>query len=283
MKTIERAHTPNKLWEKVKLSKNYETAIKQISEELKYWPNFTVHKCKQRFTKITQYLTRMRKLKLKDAPRLNAVYRKVEKLDKKREAKALKAAKLEHNIEQKLLERLKAGTYGEIYNFNQDSFNKLLDEQELSEDEEELLREQEAELSNEVEFVVDSGDEDDDEEEDEEDDEEDDEDDGIDMEDFDKWASGFGEEDSDEEDSDSEDEEGMEGEAGFVDPTGGKDVEDDSDDDEDSDDEGGKKKKKKRKKPSSKSKSKPDKKKRKKTFVEVQYETEREPAQRLRN
>ena len=34
MKTIERAHTPAKMWEWVKLSKNYETALKQVSHHV---------------------------------------------------------------------------------------------------------------------------------------------------------------------------------------------------------------------------------------------------------
>ena len=153
MKTIERAHTPAKMWEKIKLPSNYTQALAKIDATLEYWPNYLIHKAKQRLTKIHQYLIRMRKLQLKNRPELVPINKKRERREATREHKALAAAQLDRSIKKELLERLKKNVYGDIYSFPQKHFDEALDEMELEEEDDQELDEEQG-----VEFVEDDSD-----------------------------------------------------------------------------------------------------------------------------
>lgn len=138
IKTIERAHSPKNLWQKVKLSKNYAKALAQIDAAMAHWPPFLIHKAKQRLTKMTQFLLRKRKL-LAGAARTFAVpiKQKTERRDAARERKAAKAAKLDNAIEAELLNRLKSGAYGDIYNFPRKQYERALGAEGVADGEEE--------------------------------------------------------------------------------------------------------------------------------------------------
>lgn len=154
MKTVERAHTPKHLWEKVKLPKNFADALEKIDTALEYWPEHKKNRCKQRLTKLRQMLIRSRRLEMKVQPKLVAVKHKTEKREMLRELKAEKAASVDLAVERELLKRLQEGTYGDIYNFDSEAFGKMLEEGE----EEELGDESESEEDDDGEFIAESDD-----------------------------------------------------------------------------------------------------------------------------
>ncbi|KAL4511823.1 hypothetical protein ABPG72_012668 [Tetrahymena utriculariae] len=174
IKTVERAHSPANMWEKIELSKNYEKALAQIDEHLPYWSNFVIHKCKQRLTKLRQMLIRIRKMKVKGFKEIVPIKKKAERRDKIRETKALQAAHIEEQIEKELLDRLKSNVYEDIYNTYPKAFNNAMDKNEIYEEEEEQDELSEANISD---AELENDEDDDEEEEGEEDDlDEDDED-----------------------------------------------------------------------------------------------------------
>jgi len=142
MKTAERAHTPKELWESVKLDPSYNKALEQIDEELKYWPNFLKHKCKQRFTRLRQILIKRKKMKLEGRAEYRVVSHKAEKREKTRLVKAEKSAVIENHIVDGLLKNLKDGKYDDIYNINHKVFNRVLESEKLVEQNEEDFNEE---------------------------------------------------------------------------------------------------------------------------------------------
>ncbi|KKF94104.1 Protein MAK16 [Ceratocystis platani] len=216
MKTIERAAYPNRLWEKIKLSNNYEKALQQLDERLIYWPKFLIHKCKQRLTRLKQVQIRSRRIAAEEerlgeklVPKLAP---KVRHREAAREKKAEAAAKLERSIERELLQRLRTGAYGDQpLNVSEAIWKKVLTAMEkegqahrdedmdegVDEDESDKasLAEEEEEgedLEQQVEYVEDM--------------EESDDDDG-DLDELEDWLESDEDDDEDDEDDDEEDSE----------------------------------------------------------------------------
>ena len=257
MKTVERAHSPKNLWEKVLLSRNYAKALAQIDEHLQFFPKALIHRNKQRLTKIHQYLLRMRKLKLKElaghkAKIVHAPTRKIKQREERREQKALVAAKITQKVQQELVNRLANGTYGDMYNFEQTTYNKALGQEES--DEEEVETEDESEMEESVVEYVEDLESDEESESMEED-----------MEDFEylgdgNWGRAESESDEDSSDDTGDDEDDED------DDSDSSDVDNDSEDgNRKSDNKDSKKSKKKKKKPS-----------RNGSRIQIEYEEENE-------
>ena len=120
---------------------SYNKSIEQIDTELKYFPKFLIHKCKQRFTRIRQVLIKKKKMKLEGDEEYKIVSRKAEKREKSRLIKAEKSAVIENHIAQELLKNLKNGKYEGIYNFDKNAFRKILEKENAESDKEEDFNE----------------------------------------------------------------------------------------------------------------------------------------------
>lgn len=214
MKTAERAHTPAKLWERIRLSKNYAKALKQVDDQLLYWNKFLIHKCKQRLTKLTQVMITERRMNLREEERHYVVIApKVKRREENRERKALSAAKIEGAIQRELLDRLKSGAYGDKpVNIDENIWKRVMGYVEEIPEEQSDLENEDSDIG-EVEYVEDDG-----------------EDELLDVEDLQKWLEDFESENS-YDDSDS-------------DGVSDSDSDSDSDGDGHNEDEGSKKRKK---------------------------------------
>ncbi|ODV80680.1 Mak16 protein [Suhomyces tanzawaensis NRRL Y-17324] len=200
MKTAERAHMPSKMWERIKLSKNYQKALSQIDGRLQYWQKFLIHKCKQRLTRLVQVAINERRMALQEEERhYVGVAPKVKRREENRERKALAAAKIEKAIEKELLERLKSGAYGDQpLNVDESVWKRVLGKVEGEEDEEEFDDDEDVELESgdesdvgEVEYVEDDGD-----------------DELVDVEDLERWLDDSSADESESSDDDDDDQQG---------------------------------------------------------------------------
>lgn len=135
---------PAKWWERIRLDENVANAHAQIEAKLQYWPAFNVAKCKERVVRMHEYLRRMQRIKADNTqPILSVKKSKAIKRDRNRELRAKEVARLESTIERELMDRLKKGVYGEIYNLNQKEFDKAITKegkaQELDEEYADML------------------------------------------------------------------------------------------------------------------------------------------------
>lgn len=93
-------------------------------------------------------MIRRRKLAQKTHTKLVTVQKKTERRERAREEKAEQAAEIEISIEKELLDRLKQGVYGEIYNYPPSVYYNWLEGEEIPEVEyvEEEIAESEPEI-----------------------------------------------------------------------------------------------------------------------------------------
>ena len=151
------------MWKEIPLDENYAKALEQIDENLEFWNKFIVHKCKQRLTKLREMIRRMRRQRIRGMHEIMAIHCGTEQRDDVRMAKAEKRLMIDTEIEKELVDRLKLGTYGQLYedlyNINPHAFKRHVNENEIVENDS-LLSEksvslEEIDSENDLEYVFD--------------------------------------------------------------------------------------------------------------------------------
>lgn len=171
IKTPERGFMPDRMFEWIELSDNYAKAIEQIDEHLMYFSKFSIHKCKQRLTKLTELIKRKRRMRIRGTNEIEGINKYTERRDDTRMTKAEKVLGIDKKIEVELVERLKLGTFGELYedlyNVHKGAFKEYLGENEVEGelDDEEEEDDEEVDYENDLEHVFDPENEDEEEEE----------------------------------------------------------------------------------------------------------------------
>ncbi|ELA47383.1 hypothetical protein VCUG_01152 [Vavraia culicis subsp. floridensis] len=114
VKEPERVNLPVQAYEKILLNAEYDVALKEIDEILKYWDSWVIHKCKQRLGKLTQYLIRRHELmEEKDRIRYVARRKKALRIERGRGVKSILRMDIEKEVKEELLLRLEEGLYGD--------------------------------------------------------------------------------------------------------------------------------------------------------------------------
>lgn len=114
IKEPERCHTPRNMYEQIRLSSDYTEALREIEQHLEFWDPEVVHKCKQRMTKLTEYLERLEDMRKHEGTELMVRKTKMNRREKLRALKALNSLDFEREIGDEILLRLQSGVYGDL-------------------------------------------------------------------------------------------------------------------------------------------------------------------------
>ena len=123
LKTAERAQFPARLWEKIELPSDKNAAKHIIKDKMQYWSKWQQVRVMQRYIRMLQVQGRIRRIRLREKfallnycgclaplhvfrPAEQMIKKQVERKMKRKELKALRAAKIEETLKQALLERL---------------------------------------------------------------------------------------------------------------------------------------------------------------------------------